>query len=288
MGQQLWPASFFTQGASLPSGGNFPVTATDPDAAAYIDLVQQYDNAALESGVQSAIDTLVTSLKSSSLWDDIIHLQLLTGPRTLEGLTVSLKGTVPSLYGFNSSDYDRRTGLKGDGSKKYVDTNVSMSSIFNADGKYAIIHMVRATNLNSTYLGANSVYTTNGSCLIGLGETPTTSTMRILAAESVNIGNTLRHDSDGVYGVFKRLGGNYFVLYPGTTSDSVQTLNTSPSDRNIYVLATNDSLVPRNHSNGRVGLYALGNYPDSTTTDATTFRTHINTFFTTMSSVALT
>jgi hypothetical protein len=288
MGQQLWPVSFFTQGVQLPSGGNFPVTATDPDAAAYIDLVQQYDNAALESGVQSAIDTFVTSLKSSNLWDDIIHLQLLTGPRTLEGLTVPLKGTGPNLYGFDISDYDRRTGLKGDGISKYVDTNVSMANIFNADGKYFMVRIVRATNLNSAYLGANSMYSTQGSCLFGVGGTSTTSNLRVLVAESITTSNSLIHDQNGVYGISKMPGGLYNLIYPTTTSTTSNTLNTSPLDRNIYVLCTNDSLVPSNHSNGRVGIYILGNYTTSSVTASTTIRTHINTFFTAMSSVTLT
>ena len=45
------------------------------------------------------------------------------GARTLNGALVPLVGTAPTNYNFVSGDYNRETGLLGDGSTKYLDSN---------------------------------------------------------------------------------------------------------------------------------------------------------------------
>lgn len=97
--------------------------ALDPDAAAYIAAVQTADGAALERAVKVAIDGFVKGCKSDGIWDAIKASCILAGARTLNGALVPLRGAAPTNYNFVSGDYNRKTGLKGDGSTKYLSSN---------------------------------------------------------------------------------------------------------------------------------------------------------------------
>jgi len=98
--------------------GNF-----DPDAFAYISAIQSADNQTLEDGVKTAINTFVVGCKADGIWSAIKASCILAGARTLSGALVPLAGNAPSNIGFNSGDYSRTLGLKGDGTSKYLNSN---------------------------------------------------------------------------------------------------------------------------------------------------------------------
>jgi len=95
----------------------------DPDAAAYITAVETADGQALEEKVKIAIDNFVLGCKADGIWSAIKASCILAGARTLAGALVPLIGTAPTNYNFVAGDYDRETGLLGDGSTKYLDSN---------------------------------------------------------------------------------------------------------------------------------------------------------------------
>ena len=101
----------------------------DPDAAAYITAVEAADEiaspgiGALEEKTKIAIDNFVLGCKADGIWSAIKASCILAGARTLAGALVPLVGTAPTNYNFVSGDYNRETGLVGDGSTKYLDSN---------------------------------------------------------------------------------------------------------------------------------------------------------------------
>jgi hypothetical protein len=95
----------------------------DTDAVAYIQAVEAVDGQQLELGVRLAIDTFVKGCKSDGIWDAIKASCIMAGARTLSGALVPLRGGAPTNFNFVSGDYDRKTGLVGDGSTKYLDSN---------------------------------------------------------------------------------------------------------------------------------------------------------------------
>ena len=97
----------------------------DADAAAYIAAVETADGESLEAGVKTAINDFVAGCKSDGIWDAIKASCILAGARTLNGCLVPLRGDAPTNFNFVSADYNRVTGLKGDGSTKYLDSNRS-------------------------------------------------------------------------------------------------------------------------------------------------------------------
>jgi hypothetical protein len=109
-------------GFASPFGGGR--LSLDPDAAAYIAAVQTADGAALERSVKVALNDFVLGCKSAGIWDAIKASCILAGARTLAGALVPLKGAAPTNFNFVSGDYDRKTGLKGDGATKYLLTGL--------------------------------------------------------------------------------------------------------------------------------------------------------------------
>lgn len=103
----------------------------DPDAAAYIANVEAADGQSLEQGVKDAITGFVVDCKITGIWNAIQSCCLLCGARTLNGALVPLKGPAPTNFNslFTNNDYNRETGLKGNGSSKFLNTNFAASSL---------------------------------------------------------------------------------------------------------------------------------------------------------------
>jgi hypothetical protein len=95
----------------------------DPDAAAYITAVETADGQALEEKTKIAIDNFVLGCKADGIWNAIKASCILAGARTLNGALVPLVGTAPTNFNFVAGDYNRKTGLVGDGSTKRLDAN---------------------------------------------------------------------------------------------------------------------------------------------------------------------
>jgi hypothetical protein len=95
----------------------------DPDALAYVRAVERADNAALCGCVKLAVHDFVAGCKMDGIWQSIKASCILAGARTLSGALVPLKGTAPTNFNFVAADYNRKTGLVGNGSTKYLDTN---------------------------------------------------------------------------------------------------------------------------------------------------------------------
>ena len=106
-------------------GSQFGYTGgiTDTDAQTYIAGVEAADGQVLENATRIAIQNFIVGAKADGIWDAIKSSVILAGARTLNGALVPLKGTAPTNFNFVSGDYNRKTGLKGDGSTKYLNSN---------------------------------------------------------------------------------------------------------------------------------------------------------------------
>ena len=102
-----------------------PSFSFDPDAAAYIAAVEAADTQALETNTRYAINDFVIGCKQDGTWSAIKASCILAGARTLAGALIPLVGTAPTNVGglFVSGDYNRKTGLVGNGSTKYLAAN---------------------------------------------------------------------------------------------------------------------------------------------------------------------
>lgn len=96
---------------------------TEPEAVSYVAAVEAADGQELEFGVAKAINDFVLGCKNDGIWDAIKACCILAGARTLGGALKPLKGVAPTNNNFVSADYNRKTGLKGNGGTKYLNSN---------------------------------------------------------------------------------------------------------------------------------------------------------------------
>jgi hypothetical protein len=221
----------------------------DPDVLAYIAAVQAADESAspgvgvLEIGTVKAIDDFVTGCKADGIWSAIKASCILAGARTLTGALVPLVGTAPTNVGglFVSGDYNRKTGLVGNGTTKHLNSNRNN----NADPQNSKHHSVYLT-----IIGTGIVINTAGAGGIS-GQSGITSTSLRANNGPGSIEITI---STGFTGVSRSLAGSYAGRASGSNSTS-NTASQTPLNENVGILGrVNNS----GHSSHRIAFYSIG------------------------------
>jgi len=227
--------------------------ANDPDARNYISAVETADGSPLEASIKKAIDNFIVGCKSDGIWDAIKSSCILSGARTLNGALVSLKGTSPTNMGFVSGDYDRKTGLLGNGSSKYLISNRNITSdpqnnkhlsAYATTGNTRDAVRVLIGSAIGNNIGASSVFTnvTNFNARISYGSPPA----GIPQAGLINgLQGATRSNLSTVDYYFNNASGSY-----ANTS-----FGQSASDINIFA---NASAAVGSFSNARIAFYSIG------------------------------
>jgi hypothetical protein len=206
----------------------------DPDARDYILRVQSADGQRLESQVQGAINSFIIGCKQDGIWSAIQASCILAGARTLNGALTPLIGTAPTNNGFDSSNYNRKTGLKGNGSK-YLSSNFNANSTPQNDHSFGV------------YIGSPSPLPT-ATVLIGCGGAETTGGFSQILTQSTGSLISSRNRSatppsqvsiatqSGFYGSSRNNGDNYNYNYLGN-SGTFAVASNEPANEIINVFA---------------------------------------------------
>lgn len=228
----------------------------DTDAAAYITAVETADAQALEERTKIAIDNFVLGCKADGIWTAIKASCILAGARTLTGALVPLVGTAPTNVSFVSGDYNRKTGLVGDGSTKYLNSNRNN----NADPQ------------NSQHFG---VYLTNaqqgasiGAGVSDSGATSISNTTVIRGrSRSSSIATTSLTLTTGLHGV-SRSASNAVTFRGNNSSESVSQTSQVPFNGNVLIFARGTSASPTDYTASRAAFYSIGESLDLALLDA--------------------
>ena len=95
----------------------------DPDAEAYIAAVEAEAGQELSAGLREAYNGLFEREKAAGRWDAIKSMILLCGAPSLPSAMTPAKGAAMTAVNFVSDDYDPLTGLDGDGTTKFINSN---------------------------------------------------------------------------------------------------------------------------------------------------------------------
>jgi hypothetical protein len=232
----------------------------DADVNAYINAVETADGQLLETGVRDAINTFITGCKSDGTWTAIKASCILCGARTLSGALTPLVGAAPTNNNFVSGDYNRKTGLVGDGSTKYLDSNRAN----NADGQNSNHHALYITTVHAItggfaggYMGAGL---SSGANNIGRS----TAAGNPLFTRSRNSTADVHPDSSsgtatGLVGI-SRSDSTSYSRRVGGASATLTVSSQSPSSENVWVFRRNSPGTPGTEvfSNGRMSFYSIG------------------------------
>jgi len=219
----------------------------DPDAAAYITAVETADTEPLEEKTKIAIDNFVLGCKNDGIWTAIKASCILAGARTLEGALVPLTGTAPTNVGpFVSGDYNRKTGLAGNGSTKYLDSNRNN----NADPQNSNHNAVYINTIASTvsaYMGATGGPSNTGTNLLLSNITRSRSGTNSAVSGTAGA---------GLYGISRALSSGY-TIRNSSVNYSASVTSETPENATVFVYQRGISGFEA-RSDARLAFYSIG------------------------------
>jgi hypothetical protein len=230
----------------------------------YIDRVVAADVAAgntlgLEVGVRDAYDVFIRAcldtgeLGSSggvlSQANSIIKAApIMAGARTLAGALVPLVGTAPTNFNFVAGDYNRKTGLVGNGSTKYLNSNRNN----NADPQNSFhmsCHVTVIASATSVYMGGGVTTTETGISNMGRDGPGTFARNRANTA-----GTRLSALPVGFVATNRSSSTNYTRRANGAQDSRTET-SQSPSSFDLMVFSATGGAFP---TNARLAFYSIG------------------------------
>jgi hypothetical protein len=240
-----------------PTGSGWTITpqqllVDDPDALAYLAAVQTADGQALETGVRLAVNAFVKGCKADGVWPAIKASCILAGARTLNGALVPLAGTAPTNNGFVGlgTDYVRKTGLVGNGSSKYLDTNRNNNADPQNSQHVSVFISTAGSPSNATqlYLSGEA---SSGSLSLGIA-----SSQQFSRNRSITFSFAGSSTATGLAALNRSSSDSYIHRLLGT-NNSFNVTSQTPVNANIHVYKEN--VIPAtNYSNARLAFYSIG------------------------------
>jgi hypothetical protein len=247
---------------------------TDADAIDYLSRMATADGAGVETGVAVAVDAFVAALKADSLWDAIGSSCLLSGPRTLAGALVPLRGDAPTAYGFVAGDHSRDTGLQGDGTS-YIDSNRNNNADPQDSQHVSVYASIAATSTSTNYpvyIGANDT-ASGGATHIGRLNNNGALYLRSRQA-GVNYSVTGTGSETGFLGLSRGSASTYVARRAQATVTPTAVgsrTSTTPFDGNVFIFGSTANYI----SNARLAFYSIGSSIDLAALDS-----HISSYVT--------
>jgi hypothetical protein len=247
----------------------------------YLDRVTAADVAAgntsgLEFGVTDGANTFIQDLVNDGLLGvsggvisqaaSVIKASpIMAGARTRLGAMTPLVGSAPTSFNFVDGDYNRKTGLVGDGSTKYLNSNRNN----NADPQNNR-HLAAYANLTSSgnqLLAGGRSFDGVGATLLGWSGTqplfrciPNTDTLQLSGSASVGTAT--------LFGFSRNNGSNYTARVSGSSA-SISSTSATPNNINLFIFAQNNqNIAPSTLSNARFAFYSIGESLDLALLDA--------------------
>ena len=228
----------------------------DTDAQAYITLVEAADSQSLETGVKDAINAFVVGCKSDGIWDAIKAACIMAGARTLTGALQPLVGAAPTNNNFVDADYNRETGLVGDGSTKYLDSNRAG----NADGQndsHASVYVSALPTTNARYIGVLESSPLKRTLQIG-GSGGNDIVAISNAGDISGLGGGYK---DGFFGLSRNNATGYSASRDGVLT-SFSVASASRVAGNILVFAELSDITVAANTDARLAFYSIGSAID--------------------------
>jgi hypothetical protein len=228
----------------------------DADARDYLTRVHAAEGQTLEPETCLAIEAFVTGCKADGIWTAIKASCILAGARTVAGALVPLVGTAPTNVGglFVSGDYNRKTGLVGNGSSKYLDTNTAHNA-------------APQNNVHLSVYSQNNTVLNDGSSPLNFYAGAVSGSATSMGGGAGNSNTWIAHDinssvplfnnqsSIGFYGVRRNNASTYdYRIGSLTTTVSRSASGTAPGTGTVSIFARSGSFATL----ARLAFYSFG------------------------------
>jgi hypothetical protein len=223
--------------------------SSDADVNSYILAVESADGQQLEEGVISAVESFVLGCKSDGIWSALKASCILAGARTLSGALVPLVGTAPTNANFVTADYNRETGLKGDGSTKYLTSNRNNNADPQNSKHLSVFVTEKPVTAGRVYIGGTQ--NTNGNSFIAGGNTLSNLRTSVnFYTTAINVGA----HTTGFIGTERNNSANYNSRVNGSNYTTTGT-SSNPASYIFRVFGRHNNVDP---INARLSFYSIG------------------------------
>ncbi len=260
----------FTQSFSF-SGGGGGGGGYDTDAQAYITAVETADSASLETGVKDAINSFVVYCKAQGIWTAINASCILAGARTLSGALVPLVGTAPTNVNFVGGDYNRKTGLLGNATTKYLNSN----RLDSADP----LNNYHVSGYATRLIGSGGGFIL-GTGFLNSGDTQLETDTRVRSRNGAIQGTVRATRTSPFCGLTRASSANFTIRSESANVVITQNSNSS-MNLNYFIFGSNNAGSPQLLTAERIAFYSLGTSIDlaKLETAVTNLMTAISTAF---------
>jgi hypothetical protein len=180
----------------------------------------------------------------------------MAGARTLAGALVPLVGTAPTNFNFVAGDYNRKTGLVGNGSNKYLDSNRN-NNADPQDSKHVAAYVVSIGSGGGRPFVATSIGT--GRTFINDQVQVTVNRSAFNSATAV-VAPCLAGASRNSSATFDLRRNNQTVSFTGVTSET-------PLNQNLFIYRRQGAAITE-YSDARLAFYSIGEALDLALLDA--------------------
>jgi hypothetical protein len=195
-----------------------------------------------------AIDAFITGSKADGTWGAIKASCIMAGWNNLNGALTPLVGPAPTNFNFVAGDYARKTGLKGNGSTKYLNANRNNNA--DPQNSYHLSVFVAEAQSNTTgiaLIGAGGINTGASGINNGTG---------VISSRNRNgssVANGASLPVTGFIGTNRSASANYTLRSAGQVVTQA-TASETPANENIGVFTRNLTAS----SDGRIAFYSIG------------------------------
>jgi len=199
----------------------------------------------------NSFDAFIKGCKEDGNWNAIKTGCVMAGWNGLAGALTPLKDGAPTNFNFVSGDYDRKTGLIGNSSTKYLNSNRNNNA--DPQNNFSIsTYLTSASTVAGVSMGVGGGDA--GACSLGSLTGSTRNRNSALSSPALS-GFT------GLHGSSRSSSSAYIRRVQGTNATITQA-SESPFNSNILVFCTSASGVPTAHTNSRQSFYHIGESVD--------------------------
>jgi hypothetical protein len=238
---------------------------TDADAKDYLSRVHAAEGQTLEPAVALAVEAFVVGCKADGIWPAIKASCILAGARTLAGALVPLVGSAPTNNNFVSGDYNRETGLVGNGSTKYLNSNRN-NNADPQDNKHiaAWVSSAEAGLLAASYIGSGRA--SAGATNMGASAIAQNAFFSRVSCSTAALA-VLARGHTGFAGLSRSSSTEYNRRLSPLTN-AVSQASQALFNGNFYVFGENNNGVVSEPTNARLAFYSIGESLDLALLDA--------------------
>jgi len=196
-----------------------------------------------------AIDAFITGSKADGTWNAIKASCIMAGWDNLNGALTPLVGPAPTNFNFVSGDYNRKTGLVGNGSSKGLDSNRANNADPQNNNHNAVFISTLGT-AGRTYIGSGTDEFNNN--MARTGGNPNNMSTRSRSVNTPVVGGGI---ATGFVGTSRSASGSYGFRFGGVI-ETVSASSNAPSSNRVGVFY--NSATTTAYTDARLAFYSIG------------------------------